>query len=151
MNNTDESGFTLIEVMVVVVIVAILSTVAYPSYQESVRRTKRAEGRAALMQLMQQQERFYTQNTTYTVFSSESTAAHEKKFRWYSADSAAASSYEISATACSGDVIQNCVLLTAKPGTEKVNSGFKDTACGNFMLTSTGEKTVSGSATTCWK
>ena len=43
MNNTDESGFTLIEVMVVVVIVAILSTVAYPSYQESVRRTKRAE------------------------------------------------------------------------------------------------------------
>jgi type IV pilus assembly protein PilE len=149
--SSDESGFTLIEVMIVIVIVAILSAVAYPSYEESVRKSKRAEGRAALMQLMQQEERFYSQNTKYIVFSVESTEDHQKKFKWFSADTAAASSYEIKATACSGDVIQNCVLLTARPGTGRVNSAFKDSACEDLMLTSTGEKTASGTATNCWQ
>jgi type IV pilus assembly protein PilE len=149
--SSDESGFTLIEVMIVIVIVAILSTIAYPSYEESVRKSKRAEGRAALMQLMQQEERFYSQNTKYIVFSVESTEDHQKKFKWFSADTAAASSYEIKATACSGDVIQNCVLLTARPGTGRVNSAFKDSACEDLMLTSTGEKTASGTAANCWQ
>lgn len=144
-------GFTLIEVMVVVVIVGILAAIAYPSYQDSVRKAKRAEGRAALMQLMQQEERYYSQNTTYIAFSSASTEPNEIKFRWFSADNAAASSYEISAAACQGDVIQNCVLLTATPGTAKVNQAYTDSACGNLMLTSTGVKTVSGDAVNCWQ
>lgn len=49
----SQPGFTLIEIMVVAVIVAILATIAYPSYQSSIRKAKRSEGHAALMQLMQ--------------------------------------------------------------------------------------------------
>jgi type IV pilus assembly protein PilE len=147
----DTRGFTLIEVMMVVVIVAILAMIVFPSYQESVRKARRAEGRAALMQLMQQQERYYSQSTRYIAFSSASTDADEKKFKWYSADSAASSSYEISATACDGDTIQNCALLTAKPGTALVNSSYSDSACGNLMLSSSGEKKASGSAANCWQ
>jgi type IV pilus assembly protein PilE len=146
----NKRGFTLIEVMVVVVVVAILATVAYPSYQQSVRKARRAEGRAALMQLMQQQERYYSQSTSYITFSSTSTDPNAKKFKWFSGDNAAASSYEISGAACPSDVIQNCVLLVAKPGTAKVNSAHTDSACGDLMLSSTGEKTAAGSATNCW-
>ena len=151
MRQNTRQGFTLIELMIVLAVAAILAAIAYPSYQESVRKTRRAEGRTALMQLMQQQERFYSQHTRYIAFSSASTDANEKRFKWYSADSAASSSYEISAAACSDDVIQNCVALTAKPGTEKVNKGYKDPACGELTLTSTGIKKASGTAALCWK
>ncbi len=142
-----QKGFTLIELMIVVAIVGILAAVAYPSYQDSIIKTKRAEGRAALMEIMQQQERYYTQNNTYFAFTS--TTANNK-FKWYSGDSAAASSYEIKAEACTGDAIGNCVMLTAMPGTTKVNSGYKDAKCGDISLTSTGVKAASGTATNCW-
>ncbi|MDM1284699.1 prepilin-type N-terminal cleavage/methylation domain-containing protein [Acinetobacter indicus] len=42
-------GFTLIELMIAVAIVAILAAIAFPSYQDSVKRTKRAEAQAELL------------------------------------------------------------------------------------------------------
>ena len=152
MRNYKTNGFTLIELMIVVVIVAILASVAFSSYSNSVTKAKRSEGKTALLKLMQQEEQFYTQNNSYIVFSQASSDANEMRFKWYSGDSTANSSYEIKATACTGDTIQNCVLLTASPGTVNVNSNFKDTLCGNLTLTSTGVKDVSiaGAKSQCW-
>lgn len=59
-------GVTLLELMVVVVIVGILASIAYPNYREFVSRAKRNEAKAALLQIAQNQERFYLQNNTYT-------------------------------------------------------------------------------------
>ncbi|MGH8808016.1 MAG: type IV pilin protein [Noviherbaspirillum sp.] len=142
-------GFTLLEVLVAVAIVGILAAIAYPSYTESVRKAKRTEGRSALLQLMQQLERFYSQRNTYIKFTSSSTSEDEKKFKWFSGDNPASSAYEISADACAGDTIRNCVLLTAKPGTSKVDAAFKDPVCGELTLTSTGVKSAAGPD--CWK
>src|SRR6476661_2966692 len=149
--NKAADGFTLIEVMVVVAILGILAGIAYPSYQEAVRKAKRAEGRAALMQLMKQQERYYSKNNGYIEFSSAAGNANQKLFKWFSGDSAAASAYEIDAVACDGETIRDCVLLTATPGTSKVNASFTDPACGKLMLTSTGVKSASGTSKDCWK
>lgn len=55
-------GFTLIEIMIVVVIIAILAAIAYPSYQESVRKSRRADARAVLLEAAQFMERRYTEN-----------------------------------------------------------------------------------------
>jgi type IV pilus assembly protein PilE len=145
----DAGGFTLIELMIVVAVVTILSTIAYPSYQEAVRRGKRAEGRAALMQLMQQQERYYSQRNTYIAFSSASTDDGEKKFKWFSGDNAANSAYEISAVACTDDTIENCVQLAAQPGGPKVDRNFSDPVCGSLTFTSTGVKGADDDR--CWK
>jgi type IV pilus assembly protein PilE len=144
-------GFTLIELMVVLVVVSILITAAYPSYHESVRKAKRAEGRAALMRLMQQQERYFTQNNGYVAFSSDSTDENAKKFIWYSGASAASSAYEVSAVACANERIENCVVLIARPGTEKVDANYKDPACGDLILASSGMQTASGRARNCWR
>lgn len=58
-------GFSLIEVMVVVVIIAILASIAFPSYQDSVRKSRRTAAKADLSQLAQFMERIYTENNTY--------------------------------------------------------------------------------------
>ena len=64
-----QSGFTLIELMVVVAVVAILVAVALPSYHESVRKGHRGQAKADLVDVAQQAERFRTVNNTYTGFS----------------------------------------------------------------------------------
>lgn len=144
-----QSAFSLTELMVVLAIAGILTGISLPSYRESVRKSKRAEGRAALMQLMQQQERFYSQHNTYIRFHSSSTDDEEKKFKWFSGSSAKGSAYEIKAEACPDESIENCVQLTAMPGTYNVDMKFKDRECGELALTSSGVKTASGAD--CWK
>jgi len=59
------SGFTLIELMVVVSIVAILAAVAIPSYVKYVQRGDLVEGTQALSQFRVQMEQWYQDNNTY--------------------------------------------------------------------------------------
>jgi len=61
----QNSGFTLIEILIAVVIVAILASVAVPAYIEQVAKAKRADAQGALLGLAQSMERFFTENNTY--------------------------------------------------------------------------------------
>lgn len=61
-------GFTLIELMIVVAVIAILSAIAYPSYQEQVRKSRRGQVKADLVEYAQLAERFHTVNNTYVGF-----------------------------------------------------------------------------------
>lgn len=59
-------GFTLIELMIAVAIVAVLASIAYPAYQDSIRKGRRAEAFTALSMLQQAQERWRSNNASYT-------------------------------------------------------------------------------------
>ncbi len=61
-------GFTLIELMIVVAVVAILAAIAWPSYQEHVRKARRAQAKADIVEYAQMAERFHTVNNTYVGF-----------------------------------------------------------------------------------
>lgn len=57
-----QRGFTLIEIMVVVSIVGILVAIAVPSYQDSVRKSRRAQAKSDLVEVAQAMERYYNAN-----------------------------------------------------------------------------------------
>jgi type IV pilus assembly protein PilE len=61
-------GFTSIELLIALVFVGLLLAVALPSYLDSVRKSRRAEGMAALTSVQQAQERFRANNMEYGTF-----------------------------------------------------------------------------------
>jgi type IV pilus assembly protein PilE len=143
-------GFTLIEILIVVAIVSILAAVAYPMYIDAQRKGWRAEGRAALFQTMQQQERYFTMNNTYKAFAVGATGI---PFLTYSNGDATSSKYSIQATACpgQGNNVSSCILLT---GT--LQGSYTDAEVGNLTLDSAGNKDCTGTFHTtdksrCWR
>lgn len=59
-------GFSLIEVVIVIAILGILVAIAYPSYLTYVTKTRRSEGKTALLDLQQRMERFFLDRNSYT-------------------------------------------------------------------------------------
>jgi type IV pilus assembly protein PilE len=139
---TLSHGFTLVELMVTVAIVGILAAVAYPLYTAFVAKGNRAEGRAAVMKMLQDQERFFTQRNTYI----ELTTAEGAQLKNFSGDSRATSKYFISTAACTGSTISQCVLVTAVP---QFRGG--DPEVGSLTGTSAGARGCTGSKPQlCW-
>ena len=144
----SHAGFTLIELMITVAIIGILAAIAYPAYQSQVIDSRRADGQSALLQVMQAQERYYTENYTYTTDLDNSGDAGELGLSGSGGNvTSDGGYYEVSATAC-GSGIGSCVQLTATPQSPQ----DQDTECANLTLDSTGAKGISGTGTVadCW-
>ena len=154
MNHQSNRGFSLIELMIVVAIIGILASVAYPAYTSSILKGKRAEGRKALTELLQQQERYMTQRNVYLAFTNSSgtttPASAATTFKVFSGDNITNSNYLLSAGLCpngsGGDIaITDCVRVIATPL-------MSDAEANVLRMTSTGTKDCTGTKTSvCWK
>lgn len=67
LKKSNQLGFTLMELMIVVAIVGILAAIALPSYQSHVLKTRRITAAACLSEFTQQMERQFSTAMSYAV------------------------------------------------------------------------------------
>lgn len=132
-----QRGFTLIEVMIVVAIVGILVSIALPSYQNHVLKTRRITAAACLVEFAQQMERQYSTGMTYSV--------------------------TLPTVGCTSDLtgFYTFAYATAEPTAstfkiEAIPAGpqTSDEKCETLSISHLGVKTESGTASTateCWR
>ena len=63
--NREYRGFTLIELLVVIVIIGILATLAYPSLEAYLQRSKQTEAKVSLSAIFTAQKIYFATNQTY--------------------------------------------------------------------------------------
>ena len=139
--HTTAHGFTLTEILIAMAIIGILAAIALPAYNDSQLRAGRADGKNALMQVASDQERFYSNNFTY------STNAVPLATTPAATLTSRDGNYVVSVAACSGSTITNCFLATATPQGNQTND-----SCGNLTINSAGVRAASGGTVAdCWE
>lgn len=133
----NQAGFSLIELLIVIAIVSLLVGIAYPSYQQYLIKSRRADAQSALMDLAVRMEHYYTENYTYaraTVPNTQSPAGF----------------YTLSIT----QQDETSFMLQATPQ----NAQTADTICQSLTLNHTGKKNITagpegeptGDVALCW-
>lgn len=130
-------GFTLIELMLVVVIIGILSSIAYPSYMEYVRRSKRADASAQLMAAANYMHRFYSANDSYATDKGGVDISLPSSLTTVPADATSKVYYNIEIT----DKSATGFTLTAEPA-----GSMDGDACGSYKLNAAGQLTSTSGA-----
>lgn len=60
-----QAGFTLIEAMIVVVIMGLLTLVAYPSYQDYIKKSRRSDAQQLMMDIHTRQKQIIIEQRAY--------------------------------------------------------------------------------------
>ncbi|WKJ89763.1 type IV pilin protein [Methylomonas montana] len=147
-----QQAFTLVELMVTVAIVGILAAIAIPNYQESVKKSRRADAEGALLGLANAMERRFTEANSYCdaggADGANSCGAAGTNDTGspsiYPAQSPASGNAAYALTISA--VTANTYTLLATPTGAQAND-----KCGTLTLTNTGVKGVSSaSVAECW-
>lgn len=125
------SGFSLIELIVVVAVIGILTTIAIMSYQSYIYKSRRVEAKSALYQTSQELQRCMSQFGGYT--SSLGCSVDDNLPKMTENDF-----YQITA-----NINQNSYTITATPQ----NSQQNDSECPSLTINNFGER---GGNDGCW-
>ncbi len=135
-----DSGFTLIELMITVAIIGILVAIAVPSYSAYLKDSRRTDAIVMLLEVAGEQERFYSENNEYAETMADLGYGTGTQNSFASPDG----HYNVTVSART----ERTYTLTAAPVAGGAQAGDE---CGNFLVTSTGGKSVTGSGTNCWQ
>jgi len=144
---TTQTGFTLIELMIAVAIVALLAAIAVPQYNGYVERARRTDATTALTRIAGQLERCYTQFSVYN---------HANCTQYTTVNAGTESEegdYDLTIAAVAGSTAAQSYQLTATA--TAAGRQANDDACDTFTLTHVGLKgstpaPAAGADNPCW-
>lgn len=132
------AGFSLIELLVVMVVAVLLALLAYPGYAEQVRRSRRVDAQAVLMEAAQFMQRWHAAKNSY--------AGADEHLPHLQAPRDGPAHHRIEVALPDGDA--QAYTLMATPLTE-------DARCGQLTLSHTGQRGLQGdhsaSVADCWR
>lgn len=130
-------GFTIIELMIVLIIVAILLALAYPSYIDYVRKSKRGDAQQALMNWSVNQEIWRSNQSSYNGI----TDTGDANYIVPNTDNYDFAPSDISPTAYT-------LTASAKDGNDQENDEARDgSPCNTLTLDQSGQKLPAP----CWE
>ncbi len=136
MTGKRASGFTLIEMMIVVAIIGILASIAYPSYVNQMRQSRRADCEGVLMQLASAMERDFSRNNKYRDIVTLGNFSDQCPV------DGGTKTYGVAVQA----VTDTTYTLEAVPTGPQLSD-----ACGTLTLTNQLKKGSGGAVADCWK
>jgi type IV pilus assembly protein PilE len=146
--NRRQRGITLLELMIVVAIIAIIAAVGYPSYLESVRKTRRADCAGVLTALANAMERHYSITGSYLGAATGG------------GNTGAPAVFDTACPIDGGEATYNLTISAATASTYTLQAaptgGHANDSCGTLTLTNTGVKGVADAASgydwqKCWR
>jgi type IV pilus assembly protein PilE len=140
MRRSQQGGFSLIELMIVVGILGLLLAIALPNYGGYLERTRRTDARGALLEIAAAEERHYFENNRYTNAIAE-VWTYQEGGAYVSNDG----HYALSVVLTGGDNNRFTATATAQ------GKQAGDADCATFTIDETGLKEATGDdPTACW-
>lgn len=140
MRRTQQSGFSLIELMIVIVILGVLMAIAIPNYNGYLERTRRTDARGALLEIASAQERIYFERNQYT-----SAIADVWSYQEGGVSVSNEGHYVLSVVLTAADTNRFTATATAQ------DKQAGDADCATFSIDETGLKAATGDDPSgCW-
>lgn len=137
------AGFSLIEVLIAITIVGLLAAISYPSFQNSMIKSRRAEGKTALLDLQQRMERFFLDRNSYTT---ATIGSGDSTTDVLPSNLTENGRYALQISATSNTPPSYTIQAVPQPPQNA------DTECGTLTLNSQGVRGISGTGqvSNCW-
>ena len=131
------AGFSLLELMIVVAILGILATIAYPSFRDQIRKSRRSDAYSAVSSILLLQEKYRANHATYGTLAQIGAAASSADGHYdLSVSGQTASGYTVQAAAVSGG---------SQAGDQEAG-----TSCATLTVTVAGSNQTHAPAA-CWR
>lgn len=150
LKRASSQGFSLIELMATVVIISLLSAIAFPSYTNFVKKSRRSTAKSTLLQMYARQENHFANVKSYA--SKASQLGYKNDVVWLD-DSGDEESGETSESIYSVEIDRTSNFeysITASVAGRQVI----DTDCVSFTITHQGTKSAKNdegfASTDCW-